>query len=180
MSALEWVQALPDGMRTVVGAGGHPLIVVQSQQLALARLVLADRPVAILDEATAEAGGSGARVLEAAAKRALAGHTGLVVAHRLSQAAQADSVLVLEAAASGTGQPPRAVGRRWPVRPALGGLVRRPAISRPLERRLNMLIRQFCRVSMWSLLWRTCRLTRHGVECAAACGSARNRRPERR
>jgi ATP-binding cassette subfamily C protein len=64
---------------------------------ALARLVLADPPVAILDEATAEAGSSGARVLEAAAWRALAGRTGLMVAHRLTQAAGADAVLVLDA-----------------------------------------------------------------------------------
>jgi ATP-binding cassette subfamily C protein len=71
--------------------------VVQAQQLALARLVLADPPVAILDEATAEAGSSGARVLEAAARRALAGRTGLLVAHRLTQAASADIVVVLEA-----------------------------------------------------------------------------------
>ncbi|MFC4943567.1 hypothetical protein ACFPFQ_08780 [Pseudonocardia sp. GCM10023141] len=65
----------------MVGSGGHSLTVVQAQQLALARLVLADPPVAILDEATAEAGSSGARVLEAAAKRATAGRTGLLVAH---------------------------------------------------------------------------------------------------
>jgi ATP-binding cassette subfamily C protein len=96
VDALGWAEALPDGLDTVVGAGGHALTVVQAQQLALARLVLADPPVAILDEATAEAGSVGARVLEGAAERALAGRTGLVVAHRLSQAASADSVVVLE------------------------------------------------------------------------------------
>jgi ATP-binding cassette subfamily C protein len=53
--------------------------------------------VAILDEATAEAGSSGARVLEAAAHRALAGRTALLVAHRLTQAASADTVVVLDA-----------------------------------------------------------------------------------
>jgi ATP-binding cassette subfamily C protein len=96
VDALGWAEALPDGLDTVVGAGGQALTVVQAQQLALARLVLADPPVAILDEATAEAGSAGARVLEAAAERALAGRTGLVVAHRLSQAASADAVVVLE------------------------------------------------------------------------------------
>jgi ATP-binding cassette, subfamily C, bacterial len=97
VDALGWAQALPDGLDTVVGTGGHSLTVVQAQQLALARLVLADPPVAILDEATAEAGSSGARVLEAAAQRALTGRTALMVAHRLTQAASADTVVVLEA-----------------------------------------------------------------------------------
>lgn len=71
VDALSWAEALPDGLETIVGSAGHSLTVVQAQQLALARLVLADPPVAILDEATAEAGSSGARALEAAARRAL-------------------------------------------------------------------------------------------------------------
>ncbi len=96
VDALAWARALPEGLDTVVGTGGHSLTVVQAQQLALARLVLADPPVAILDEATAEAGSAGARVLEAAALRALEGRTGLLVAHRLTQAATADTVLVLD------------------------------------------------------------------------------------
>ncbi|GEL20829.1 ABC transporter ATP-binding protein [Pseudonocardia asaccharolytica] len=97
VGAREWAESLPAGLDTVVGTGGHPLTVVQAQQIALARLVLADPPLAILDEATAEAGSAGSRVLEAAARRALAGRTALVVAHRLTQAASADRVVVLEA-----------------------------------------------------------------------------------
>ncbi|MGH4024981.1 MAG: ABC transporter ATP-binding protein, partial [Pseudonocardiaceae bacterium] len=96
VGALDWAQALPDGLATVVGEGGHRLTVTQAQQLALARLILTDPPVAILDEATAEAGSAGARVLEAAAARALEGRTGLVVAHRLTQAAKADRIVVLD------------------------------------------------------------------------------------
>jgi ATP-binding cassette subfamily C protein len=96
VGALDWALALPDGLDTVVGTGGHTLTVVQSQQLALARLVLADPPVAVLDEATAEAGSAGARVLDGAALRALEGRTGLMVAHRLTQAATADLVVVLD------------------------------------------------------------------------------------
>jgi ATP-binding cassette subfamily C protein len=95
-SASEWVRALPDGLETVVGSGGHSLTVVQSQQLALARLVLADPLVAILDEATAEAGSAGAKTLDSAALRAVDGRTGLVVAHRLTQAATADTIVVLD------------------------------------------------------------------------------------
>lgn len=96
VGAADWAQALPDGLDTVVGSGGHSLTVVQSQQLALARLVLADPPVAVLDEATAEAGSAGAKVLDGAALNALEGRTGLMVAHRLTQAATADQVVVMD------------------------------------------------------------------------------------
>ncbi|WP_231503069.1 ABC transporter ATP-binding protein [Blastococcus sp. URHD0036] len=92
-----WVQALPEGTATRVGEGGTALTPAQAQQLALARLVLADPPVAVLDEATAEAGSSGARDLEEAAFAATAGRTTLVVAHRLTQAVRADRVVVLDA-----------------------------------------------------------------------------------
>ncbi|MGW3404931.1 ABC transporter ATP-binding protein [Streptomyces zhihengii] len=96
VGALEWAEALPEGTATVVGEGGHRLTVTQAQQLALARLVLAGLPVAILDEATADAGSAGARVLESAANSALQGRTGLLVAHRLPQAATADRIVVLD------------------------------------------------------------------------------------
>lgn len=96
VGALEWVEALPEGLDTVVGNGGRRLSATQAQQLALARLVLADPLIAVLDEATAEAGSSGARRLETAASAALEGRTALVIAHRLTQAAVADKVVVLE------------------------------------------------------------------------------------
>ncbi|MFC5141525.1 ABC transporter ATP-binding protein [Actinomycetospora rhizophila] len=97
VDARDWVAALPAGLQTVVGTGAHTPTAAQAQQLALARLVLADPAVAVLDEATAEAGSAGARVLEAAADRALRGRTALVVAHRLTQAAAADAIAVLDA-----------------------------------------------------------------------------------
>ncbi len=96
VGAYEWVEALDEGMLTVVGEGGHEMTAAQAQQLALARLVLADPAVAVLDEATAEAGSAGARELEATADAATEGRTTLVVAHRLTQAAGADRVIVLE------------------------------------------------------------------------------------
>ncbi len=99
VGALPWVDALDEGLQTVVGEGGRRLSATQAQQLALARLVLRDPPIVILDEATAEAGSTGARVLERAADRALAGRTALVVAHRLTQAAAADRIVVLDAGA---------------------------------------------------------------------------------
>lgn len=96
VGAHTWVDAFDDGLDTQVGEGGRELTSAQSQQLALARLVLADPAVAVLDEATAEAGSSGARDLEAAAEAATRGRSTLIVAHRLTQAAAADRVIVLE------------------------------------------------------------------------------------
>ncbi len=96
VGALAWVRALPDGLETVVGEEGHQLTGAQSQQLAFARLVLADPPVAVLDEATAEAGSAGARSLERASVAATEGRTTLIVAHRLTQAQQADRVVVMD------------------------------------------------------------------------------------
>lgn len=92
-----WTRLLPDGLETQVGTGGHTLTPVQAQQLALARLVLRDPDVAVLDEATAEAGSTGARELEASMARILDGRTALLVAHRLTTAAAADRVVVLDA-----------------------------------------------------------------------------------
>ncbi|MCY1143600.1 ABC transporter ATP-binding protein [Actinoplanes sp. Pm04-4] len=86
----------PDGLDTLVGAGGHPLTDAQAQQLALARLLLAAPELAILDEATAEAGSAHAGLLDRAADAALAGRTGLVIAHRLAQAATCDRIVVME------------------------------------------------------------------------------------
>ncbi|MET9224613.1 ABC transporter ATP-binding protein [Lentzea sp. NPDC003310] len=87
---------LPDGLDTVIGTGGHPLTDAQAQQVALARLLLADPDLAILDEATAEAGSTHAGLLDRAADAALRGRTGLVIAHRLSQAATCDRIVVME------------------------------------------------------------------------------------
>ncbi|MDX3314375.1 ABC transporter ATP-binding protein [Streptomyces sp. NPDC054884] len=96
VEALDWAEALPDGLHTVVGDGGHRLSGAQTQALALARLMLADPPLVILDEATAEAGSAGARELEKAVARAVDGRTALIVAHRLSQAATADRIVVMD------------------------------------------------------------------------------------
>jgi len=93
--AASWVDALPDGLDTVVGEHGHSLSPSQAQQLALARVVLHDPLVAVFDEATAEAGSSGARELEEAAIAVTRGRTSLVVAHRLTQAQSADRVVVM-------------------------------------------------------------------------------------
>ncbi|WP_343287311.1 ABC transporter ATP-binding protein [Gordonia sp. SID5947] len=90
-----WVRALPAGIDTVVGEGGFRLGDARAQQVALARLVLADPEIAILDEATAEADSDQAADLDRAALAATDGRTTLVIAHRLSQALSADVVAVL-------------------------------------------------------------------------------------
>ncbi|NNN37008.1 ABC transporter ATP-binding protein [Streptomyces sp. S3(2020)] len=87
---------LPDDLNTMIGTGGHPLTDAQAQQLALARLLLADPELAILDEATAEAGSTHAGLLDRAAEATLRGRTGLVIAHRLSQAATCDRIVVMD------------------------------------------------------------------------------------
>ncbi|MET9783586.1 ABC transporter ATP-binding protein [Nocardiopsis alba] len=96
VGALDLVRSLPEGLDTVVGEGGHELTAEQAQHLALARLALADPDLAVLDEATAEAGSSGARLLEEAASAATKGRTTLVVAHRLTQARTADRIVVMD------------------------------------------------------------------------------------
>jgi ATP-binding cassette subfamily C protein len=94
--AWDWVAGLPGGVDTVVGEHGHALTPTQAQQLALARVALRDPWVVVLDEATAEAGSSGARELEQAALAVTEGRGALVIAHRLSQSAAADRVLVMD------------------------------------------------------------------------------------
>jgi ATP-binding cassette subfamily C protein len=95
--AAGWVEALPEGAATVVGAGGQVLTSSQAQHLALARLLLLDPAVVVLDEATAEGGSDSARLLDSAAATVLRGRGALLVAHRLSQTATADTILVMGA-----------------------------------------------------------------------------------
>ncbi|MBU8832262.1 ABC transporter ATP-binding protein [Mycolicibacterium goodii] len=95
VGASTWVKALDDGLDTHVGEHGLELTAAQAQHVAMARLVLADPKVVVLDEATAEAGSAHAAELEDAAAAATAGRTTLIVAHRLTQAAQADQVAVM-------------------------------------------------------------------------------------
>jgi ATP-binding cassette subfamily C protein len=96
VGAKQWAKNLDDGLKTNVGEGGQRLAPSRAQQLALARLILANPPVAVLDEATAEAGTAGARILERALDAAAQGRTTIVIAHRLTQAVAADRIIVLD------------------------------------------------------------------------------------
>ncbi|MFG1775366.1 ABC transporter ATP-binding protein [Micromonospora sp. NPDC049048] len=96
VDALDWADGLPDGLDTTVGAGGHPLSPAQAQQLALARLVLADPHTLVLDEATSLIDPRAARHLERSLAAVLAGRTVVAIAHRLFSAHDADRVAVVE------------------------------------------------------------------------------------
>ena len=91
-----WYAQLEEGLDTVIGSQGIQLDPVASQQLALARILLLDPKLVIMDEATAEAGSVGAEALEQAAAEVTRGRTALVVAHRLDQAARADRIVVMD------------------------------------------------------------------------------------
>lgn len=99
-SALEaveatWVDDLEDGLETKIGSGGLALTPPQAQQLALARIVLLDPAVLVLDEATSQLNPTEARSLERALGRVLKGRTVVSIAHRLYTAHDADRVAVM-------------------------------------------------------------------------------------
>ncbi|GIF19397.1 ABC-type multidrug transport system fused ATPase/permease subunit [Actinoplanes tereljensis] len=96
VNALDWSLTLPGGLDTEVGAGGHPLSSAQAQQIALARLVLADPHTLVLDEATSLLDPRAARDLERSLAAVLHGRTVVAIAHRLFSAHDADRVAVVE------------------------------------------------------------------------------------
>ena len=96
VDAREWVGELPEGLDTVVGSGGRALTPPQAQQVALARLVLADPHTLVLDEATSLIDPRAARHLERSLAAVLEGRTVIAIAHRLFSAHDADRVAVVE------------------------------------------------------------------------------------
>ncbi|MEW2521255.1 ABC transporter ATP-binding protein [Actinacidiphila alni] len=96
VDAEDWGRALEDGLDTEVGSGGAVLTPAQAQQLALARLVLADPHTLVLDEATSLLDPRAARHLERSLSRVLDGRTVIAIAHRLHTAHDADVIAVVE------------------------------------------------------------------------------------
>jgi ABC-type multidrug transport system fused ATPase/permease subunit len=96
VDALEWIDLLPSGLDTLVGSGGRALTAAQAQQIALARLVLADPHTLVLDEATSLIDPRAARHLERSLAAVLHGRTVIAIAHRLFSAHDADRVAVVE------------------------------------------------------------------------------------
>lgn len=91
-----FVDELPDGFDTIIGERGYTLSGGQRQRIAIARAVITDPRVLILDEATASVDASTEREIQGALRAVMAGRTTLIIAHRLSTIALADEVVVLD------------------------------------------------------------------------------------
>jgi ATP-binding cassette, subfamily B, bacterial MsbA len=95
-SAHAFIAARPEGYDAVVGEGGRLLSGGERQRIALARALLRDAPILVLDEATSELDSESEAAVAGALRTAMAGRTVLVVAHRLTTAQQADRIVVVE------------------------------------------------------------------------------------
>ncbi len=93
----DFVESLPDGYDTVVGERGIKLSGGQRQRLSIARALLKDAPILVLDEATSSVDTETERMIQQNLEKLTAGRTALVIAHRLSTIRKADRIIVLEA-----------------------------------------------------------------------------------
>src|SRR5205823_11569332 len=95
-NAREFIERLPDKLESVVGERGVKLSVGEKQRLSIARALLKDPPILILDEATASVDTTTERLIQEALEHLMSNRTCFVIAHRLSTILRADQILVLE------------------------------------------------------------------------------------
>jgi ABC-type multidrug transport system fused ATPase/permease subunit len=95
-NARQFIERLPDGVESVVGERGVKLSVGEKQRLSIARALLKDPPILILDEATASVDTATERLIQEALEHLMANRTSIVIAHRLSTIVGADQILVLD------------------------------------------------------------------------------------
>ena len=95
-NAREFIERLPDKLESVVGERGVKLSVGEKQRLSIARALLKDPPILILDEATASVDTATERLIQEALEHLMANRTSMVIAHRLSTIVRADQILVLD------------------------------------------------------------------------------------
>lgn len=103
--AMEFIEKLPEGLDAYLGERGVRLSGGQKQRIAIARAVLADRPILLLDEATSALDSNSEQVVQEALEHLMKGRTTIMIAHRLSTVINADRILVLQSGrilASGT------------------------------------------------------------------------------